>query len=201
MPGMATQPYAKKGVKRAPGMALSAALKGSAATMPNPQDPNRELQRNAPKYGKQVQRVQRQRQAGKLSDALGRPKPGAPDPEKGANRITGGSLRDAVNAPNTASKVGSTRSSSGAKLSHGSLRDAVTETTLGRRKNTTKNARAGQTFREFTKSDMPGYTFHEYTDPKTKKKTLIRVKKKPVKASTNPPTGPAKGVVRGSGVA
>jgi hypothetical protein len=178
MPGMATQPYSKKKARQ-PGMALSAALKGSAAAMPNPQDPNRELQKNAPKYGRQVREVQRRRQAGRLSDALNGTKQGGPDPEKGANRITGGSLRSAVSKPaNQASRSGSTRQGDGNTIS-GSLRDAVAETTLGRRKNTTKNERAGQSFREFTRSDMPGYTFHDYgRDPKTGKRRLVRVKTK-----------------------
>lgn len=204
MPGMATQPYAKKGKGRQPGMALSAALKGSAANMPNPQDQNRELQSNAPRYGAQVRKAQRQRQAGRLQDAINGKK-GAPDPEKGANQITGGTggaLAQAVNRPaNQTSRSGSTRRprGDGNSISGGSLRAAVTETTLGRRKNTTKNDRAGQTFREYTRSDMPGYTFHDYgRDPKTGKRKLVRVKKSGPKASTNPPL---KGVLRGGGSA
>lgn len=155
MPRMAYQPYSKK-TARKPGAPLRNMLAGKPQHRPNPMDPTRELQ-----------------------------KAKRPDPLAGAKHtdasgmtptLQAGPLRNAVTAPNTARGTGSTRKPRrGSKLSSGSLRDAVAETTIGKRKNLTSNARAGQTFREFVRSDMPGYKFHEYTDPKTGKKKLIRV--------------------------
>lgn len=157
----ATQPYSKR-KPRTPGQPLSAILRGASAHKPNPMDQTRELAKK------------------KRPDPLAAAKQG--------DARGGMSLAQELSAKpgkpvNQSSGSGSTRKprGDGQKL----VPDGPLKTVIGRRTNLTSNERAGKKFTEFTKSDMPGYVFHDYgRDPKTGKRILVRVKKK---ASINPP--------------
>lgn len=203
------QPF-KKGA-RTLSAALSAATKGAGA-MANPQDPDRELQKNAGGMTKpmssadQIRLIQRQRTAVRLQDALKSRATGGsaamPGPPKGLTPGSGGnpggaSAPDPEGGRRVVNDTSSSAPRSGPKpAKSGRLASALSapaqKTYVSKGEiNQTGNARSGQDFATFTVDGKPG-EYHEYVNPDGTKR-VVRVGGKKPRSSR---TGPAKGLAR-----
>lgn len=165
------QPFSKGQGARTPSEPLRAVLAGKPLMGANPQNPNRELQKgvaaDTPAQAA-IRQAARGRAARKLSDALkdrvGGSVPMA-GPPKGIN--PGASLAADLTKPanQSGTRSGSTSSKPPAEKTYVSKGEI----------NKTGNERSGQDFATFTVKGKPG-EYHEYVDPKTKKRRVVRVK-------------------------